>query len=135
MLVLADFLTLIVTYVLGDLLRCAAWMQRSWPEEVPGYGSTLRDHVEMLVFLAVIWPLILWWMGCYKLDRRPLRWLVRQVAVASAVLALSMSAYSMLFARDIYPRAQIGFLMLLLPVMTMLLRKLAVSKTRERASS
>jgi len=133
MLVLADLLTLIVTYVLTDLLRCAVWMDRPWPEKVPGYGSTLRDHIEMMALLVVLWPLILRWMGCYKLDRRPLRWLARQVVMASAVLALSMSAYSMLFARGIYPRAQIGLLMLLLPAATILLRKLALSRARSRA--
>lgn len=129
---LAVAMVLVIVYVVADKLRWALWQQTPWPEVHPQYGSTIWVHVKMVVVLAVVWPLVLHCLGWYRPGRWPRRWLFGQLLAASVLVALSMAAYSMLFDRGIYPRAQIGFTLLLLPGAAALLRMATGAARRER---
>jgi hypothetical protein len=120
---LLDSALLIVAYVLADCLRCAVWQHCSWPEVDLNYGSTLSVHLRMLAVSAVLWPLILALIGWHRPVQWPWSWLIGRVVAAAVLLSLSMAGFSLLVDRLIYPRAQIGFVMLILPVATLLARR------------
>ncbi len=118
-----DSALLIVTYVLADWLRCAVWQHCPWPEVDISYGSTLSVHLRMLAVSAILWPLILALIGWYRPVQWPWSWLIGRVVAAAVLLSLSMAGFSLLVDRLIYPRAQIGFVMLILPAATLLARR------------
>lgn len=120
--ILGDIVGVVLAYIAADFLRCRLWMNTSWPEEVPDYGSTLGVHLKMIAFLPIAWPLILYWLGWYQQRWRSSRWRVWNTLAASALLGVSMAALSLLFDRHIYPRTQIGFVVVTLPVVTALVR-------------
>ncbi len=128
----------LIAYVLGDFLRCRLWLQTGWPETEPNYGPTIEVHLKMLACVVILWPLILYCLGWYKARWRPLHWRITRTIAALALLGLSMSAVSLLFARVIYPRAQFGFMIVMLPLITMLfgaLRDLVVYLRRGRPAN
>ena len=118
----ADAAAILLTYVLADMMRCSLWMSTDWPEWLPGYGSTVRLHLKVLALLPLAWPLILSRLGWYAQKWRSWRWALRNALTATTILALLMAALALLFERERYPRAQIGFIALLLPATTMALR-------------
>ena len=118
----ADAAAILLTYVLADMVRCSLWMSTDWPEWLPGYGSTVRLHLKVLALLPLAWPLILSRLGWYAQKWRSWRWALRNALTATTILALLMAALALLFERERYPRAQIGFIALLLPATTMALR-------------
>lgn len=123
----ADALVVFLTYVLADVLRCHLWMRTDWPELVyvgppAEYLSSVRIHMKVLVLLPIGWPLILNWLGWYRQRWRSWRWSAYNAVAATAVLGLLMSGLALLFERELYPRAQIGFVGLLLPATTMAVR-------------
>ncbi len=128
---LLDSALLIVTYILAYWLRCAVWEQTPLPERVPGFGDTRWVHLRMLAASAILWPLILALIGWYRPVPWPWSWLLGRVVAAAVLLSLSMAAVAMLFERGIYPRTQIGFVMLFLPAATLLARR-ALDSARRR---
>ena len=115
-----DTLAALATYFLADILRCTV-AGRDWPEVVPGQGSTLRLHLEMAVAVTIAWPLILHWLGWYKPRWRSWVWRLRGTAAAAVLLGLVMSAVSLLLHRELYPRSQIAYTVVLIPVVTALI--------------
>ena len=118
----ADALTVFVTYMLADYLRCRLWMGQDWPELLPGYGSTVRIHMQILAFLPLAWPIILFQFDWYAQKWRTWSWALRRALAATAILALLIAALALLFERELYPRAQIGFMALVLPATAMAVR-------------
>ena len=118
----ADAAAILLTYVLADMVRCSLWMATDWPELLPGYGSSVRIHVKVLALLPLAWPVILSRLGWYAQKWRSWSWALRNALTATTILALLMAALALLFERDRYPRAQIGFVALLLPATTMAVR-------------
>lgn len=121
--IVTDAVTVTLTYILADYLRCRFWMNNTpWPEYHPGVGSSVRIHMQVLVFLPFAWPILLNWLGWYQQKWRSPRWLLRHAVAGSAILGLLMAALALLFSRDLYPRAQIGFAAALLPATTLAVR-------------
>ena len=120
--VAADVLAVVLAYVAADLLRCRFWQHCPWPEEVPGYGSTLWVHLKMLLFVPVAWPLILYWLGWYRPRWRSWQWRALRTVAAAVLLGLAMAGFSVLVDRVIFPRAQIGFVVVVLPAATIIVR-------------
>ncbi len=112
----ADALTVFATYVLADIIRCRFYMEVPWPELLPDGVSSVREvHLKVLAFLPIGWPLILAWLGWYERRWRSRAWYLRTVGAASIMLALFMAALALLFARERFPRAQIGLMLLFQP--------------------
>jgi len=109
-------------YLSADYLRCVFWMKTQWPETVEGYGSTIMIHAKMLPLVVVLWPIILYCLGWYQRRWRTLVWKILRTVAALLILALSMAGASLLISRELYPRAQIGFMVLMLPLLTTLIR-------------
>ncbi|RIK65116.1 MAG: sugar transferase [Planctomycetota bacterium] len=119
----ADALAIFLTYVVADILRCRLHMGVDWPELLPGKISSVREvHLKVLALLPFGWPLILSLLGWYQQRWRPVGWLLRTVLIADAILALFMAGLALLFVRELYPRAQIGFMLLLTPATTLAVR-------------
>jgi len=115
--VLLDAVSALLTYFLADMLRC--WVNgRGWPEVVAGQGSTLHIHIRMAIAVTLAWPAILYWLGWYKPRWRSWQWRLRGTAAAGVLLGLVMSAVSLMLHRDLFPRSQIGFTVIMIPVMT-----------------
>lgn len=125
LLIAADAVAIVLVYVVADYLRCRLWMQTNWPEIVPGHGSTVRLHMKVLVILPVAWPAILNWLGWYDQKWRPWEWFVRTALAASTILVLLMAALALLLERELYPRAQIAGVMLLLPATALAVRSIS----------
>lgn len=128
--VVADALNILLTYIVADILRCILWMDLAfpsqWPEYLPEFGSSVRLHVRVMMLLPLGWPLILSLLGWYAQRWRPWGWVVRNAVVGSVILALFQAALALLFARELYPRAQIGFVAVLLPATTVLTRGISL---------
>lgn len=128
----ADALTIIVTYIIADILRCHLWMHTDWPELLrigpPPLDkvSSVRIHLKVLIPLVLGWPVILAWLGWYRQRWRSWSWLARHVLAAAGITILLMAALALLFERELYPRAQIGFVALLLPATTLAARGISV---------
>lgn len=120
--IVGDAATIIATYVIADILRCHLWMERDWPEFLPGFGSTVRIHIQVLAFLPLCWPILLSWLGWYQQRWRSVRWTLRTIVSADILLGLLMAALALLFERELYPRAQIGFVLALLPATSLAVR-------------
>jgi len=123
----ADAAAIILTYILADILRCHLWMHTDWPELIyvgppVEYLSSVRIHMKVLALLPIGWLLILNWLGWYEWRWRSWRWSARNALAGTAVLGLLLAALALLFERDLYPRAQIGFVCVLLPATTMAMR-------------
>jgi exopolysaccharide biosynthesis polyprenyl glycosylphosphotransferase len=118
----ADAVAICLTYVLADMLRCYLWMRTDWPELIGGQISSVRIHLKVLALLPICWPLILHRLGWYERRWRSWRWVGYTALVATAILGLLMAALALLFERELYPRAQIGFVGLLLPATTLAMR-------------
>lgn len=119
-----DAIWAVAAYWLADYLRCVLWQETAWPEIVENYGSSLSTHIEMSAFVAVVWPVILYALGWYKPRWRSVRWKILRTAAALAVLGLSMAAVSLLRWRELYPRMEIAFVVVVLPSITILTRTL-----------
>jgi hypothetical protein len=122
--IIVDAMRAFLAYLCADFLRCMLWMKTDWPEVVEGYGSTLSIHAKMAAFILLLWPFILYCLGWYKCRWRPLHWKIICTVAALAILALSMSAVSLLLERELYPRAQLGFVAVTLPLITILTRSI-----------
>ncbi|HWL95084.1 MAG TPA: hypothetical protein VNT79_16310 [Phycisphaerae bacterium] len=133
--VFIDLLSTALAYLVADFFRCRWWMQVSWPEVVHGYGNTIGMHLTMLAILVPAWPIILYWLGWYRPRHRPWGWRVKNTLVAGGVLGLLMCAIALGGFREIYPRAQIGFTILILPLMTGLIRSAVEMYERGRRSA
>lgn len=118
----ADAVAIFLTYMLADYLRCHLWMGQEWPEFHPDYGSTVRTHMQILAFLPFAWPIVLFQFGWYAQKWRSWTWGLRRALLATAIISLLIAALALLFERERYPRAQIGFLALFLPATTMAIR-------------
>jgi len=124
----ADGLAIIATYILADILRCHLWMRTDWPELLrlgpPPFDkiSSVRIHLKVLVPLVFAWPLILAWLGWYQERWWSWRRSLRQVVAAVGINGLIMGSLALLLERELYPRAQIGFVALILPATTLLTR-------------
>lgn len=121
----ADAAAIVLTYVVADILRCHLWMRTDWPELV-GDVSSVRMHVKVLALLPIGWPLILNWLGWYERRWRSWGWVARTTVVGTAVLGMLIAALALLFDRELYPRAQIGFVGTLLPATTLAVRGISV---------
>lgn len=119
----ADALSIFLAYMIADIIRCRLYMGVPWPELLPGKVSSVREvHMKVLAFLPIAWPLILSLLGWYQQRWRPLSWLVRSAIIADVVLALLIAGLALLFVRIEYPRAQIGFMLLVVPATTIAVR-------------
>ncbi len=118
----ADAVTVVLVYILADILRCFFWEQTSWPEPFAGGADSTRIHLKILIFLPVLWPAILSGVGWYAQKWRPWPWIIRTTASATAILGLGMAALALLLERELYPRAQIGFAAILVFATTIPLR-------------
>lgn len=119
-----DALTVILTYALADILRCYLWMRTAWPER--GYLTFLEVHAMIAGVLPIGWPVILAWLGWYQQRWRSWQWLVRKTLLGTALLAMLMAGLALLFERELFPRAQIGFIAVLLPATTIAARRISV---------
>ncbi len=120
-----DAVSALCTYFIADLIRC--WINgRTWPEVVAGQGSTLHLHIKMAIAVTIAWPLILYWLGWYKPRWRSWQWRLRGTAAAGVLLGLVMSATSLVLHRDLYPRSQIGFTVIMIPLMTAIVLSIRV---------
>jgi exopolysaccharide biosynthesis polyprenyl glycosylphosphotransferase len=133
--ILADALTLCLTYIVADILRCHLWMRTDWPELIlvgPPLGrlSSVRIHMKILAFLPFAWPAILAWLGWYQQRWRSWQWLVRGAIAGSALLGMLMAALALLLERDLYPRAQVGFVGALLPATSLAIRSISFAVSR-----
>jgi exopolysaccharide biosynthesis polyprenyl glycosylphosphotransferase len=117
-----DAATIVLTYILADILRCHIRMRTDWPELIPGYGSSVRIHLQVLALLPIGWPLILWWLGWYEQRWHSRRWHLKTALVGAAALAMLMAALALLFERLLYPRFQIGMVAILIPATTLAAR-------------
>lgn len=115
-----DAATVVVAYVVADILRVTLRQQTAWPEQLDGYGSTLTTHLLVLAVISVAWVIILNRLGWYHATMRTLRWRLRNIVMATVLLTLTLSTTALLLARDVYPRAQIGFFLLALPIISAL---------------
>lgn len=121
--VAADALAILLTYVLADILRCKLYMGVEWPELLPGKISSVREvHLKVLALLPIGWTIILAMLGWYQQRWRPFEWLLRTIVLADFILALLVAGLALLFVREAYPRAQIGFLLLITPATTLAVR-------------
>ena len=77
-----------------------------------------------MVCVSIIWPVILYCLGWYKRRWRSLSWKIFRTVAALTILGLSMSGLSLLIHRGLYPRAQMGFTVVMLPTITILIRTL-----------
>lgn len=125
---LRDGLFAFVAYFLADWLRCVFWMKTSWPEHVEGVGSTLSMHAGFAVFLMVAWPATLFFLRWYRPVSMPWRWIVSRLFLAAVLAATVISAMSLVVARDLYPRAQIGLTAVFLIAVGLIFRSLSVSQ-------
>ena len=126
-----DGLALAVTYIAADVLRCWTWMGTSWPQVVEGQGSTLEMHLVMMAALTPTWPFILWRVGWYR-PVLPRRAAIARVLVATVILCLGIAAAALLYDRWLYPRIQIGFVGVMLPIVALMMR--AAIRRREGAA-
>ena len=117
----ADAATIALTYILADMVRCHFWMGTSWPELIQGHSGP-RIHLKVLAFLPLAWPFILRYLGWYERRWRSWQWAVRNAVAGAAVACLLMAGLALLLERELYPRAQIGFVGLLLPATTVAVR-------------
>lgn len=122
--VLLDASIAVGAYLIADILRCTIQQHTSWPEHLDGYGSTLGVHLMMMAVLPVVWTGLLAWIGWYGAAQRALRWKVVNTIAASVVLALFMGAFALVFAREAYPRMQIVYFGVALPMATGVVRGL-----------
>ncbi len=122
--VMLDATIAVGAYLVADLVRCTFQQQTSWPEQLEGYGSTLQVHLTMMAVLPFAWTGLLAWIGWYGAVRRPLRWKVVNTIAASVLLGLFMGAFALVFAREVYPRMQIVYFGVALPILTGIVRGL-----------
>ena len=122
--VLLDATIAVGAYLAADVLRCAFQQHTQWPEHLEGYGSTLQVHLMMMAVLPVAWTGLLAWIGWYGSAPRTLRWKVVNTIAASTLLGLFMGAFALVFAREVYPRMQIVYFGMLLPILTGVVRGL-----------
>lgn len=120
--VLLDASIALGAYLLADVLRCWYHQHTNWPEQLDGYGSTLNVHLMMMAVLPIAWTGLLGWIGWYGATPRTLRWKVVNTIAASILLGLFMGAFALVFARDAYPRMQIVYFGVALPIMTGIVR-------------
>ena len=128
--IVADAAMVTLTYVLADILRCYFWMHADWPELLPGGISSPRIHMKVLAFLPFAWPLILFYLDWYERRWRSWQWIARNAIAGTAVAGLVMAGLALLFERELYPRAQIGFVGLLLPATSMATRGITALTAR-----
>ncbi|HPF37365.1 MAG TPA: hypothetical protein P5081_16455 [Phycisphaerae bacterium] len=122
--VLLDASIVVGAYLVADVLRCWLHQHTSWPEHLEGYGSTIPIHLRMMIVLPVAWASLLGWIGWYGATPRSLRWKTLNTIAASILLALFMGAFALVFARDAYPRMQIVYFGVTLPIATGVVRGL-----------
>lgn len=120
--VAADILTIILTYLVADYLRCVLWMRTEWPEMISGTVSSVRVQMPVFALVPFIWPTILNSLGWYAQKWRTFGWYVRTSLLAGGLLALVMAAIALVFERELYPRAQIGLVAAFTPATTMAAR-------------
>lgn len=108
LMIASDAVTVVLAYILADLVRCLLWEHTAWPEPLPGDVDTVRIHLKILIFLPILWPAILNGSGWYAQKWRPIQWVIRTAATSSTILALAMAALALLLERELYPRAQIA---------------------------
>lgn len=109
-------------YLVADILRCTIRQHTTWPEHLEGYGSTLGIHLMMMAVVPIAWTLLLAWIGWYRPVARTIQWKTTNTIAASLILALFMGAFAMLIARDAYPRMQIVYFGVTLPIATAVVR-------------
>lgn len=122
---MVDAAAIILAYIAADILRCRLWAATAWPEPIPGRDDTVPIHFWMLAVLPVLWPAILLWHDWYDARWRSGGWLVRRAFSAAVLLALVTAALALVFQRDLYPRAQLGFLAMLAPATALLSRSIS----------
>ena len=122
--VLLDASIVVGAYLVADVLRCWLHQHTSWPEHLDGYGSTIPIHLRMMIVLPVAWVMLLAWIGWYGATPRSLGWKTLNTIAASILLALFMGAFALVFARDAYPRMQIVYFGVTLPIATGVVRGL-----------
>lgn len=120
-----DAMAIAGAYAIADVIRCYIWMGVDWPEFLPGYGSSVRIHLKVLCLLPIAWPLILGLLGWYEPRPRSIRWQIRRACMGTAVVSMFMAGLALLFERELYPRAQIGFLAAVLPATTLGMRRIS----------
>lgn len=121
-LIAADAVAMILTYILADVLRCRFWLHTDWPEFHPVFGSTERLHFKILVFLPFAWPIILAQLRWYDQRWRNWQWSFRTALSATVILVLFMATLALLLERVRYPRIQIAFVAILLPATALAVR-------------
>jgi len=119
-----DGVTVALAYLVADVLRVTLRQNTGWPEQLEGYGSTLTTHLLVLGVVTVAWVIILARLGWYRATLASLRVRLRTLFTATVLLTLTVATTALLFARDVYPRAQIGFFLVVLPVMSATMRSL-----------
>lgn len=121
--IVADGAAILFAYMLADIIRCRLYMGVPWPELLPGKISSVREvHLKVMVFLPIAWPVILGMMGSYQERWRSFGWHLRTAIIADVILALLIAGLALLFVRIEYPRAQIGFMLLVVPATSLLVR-------------
>jgi len=120
-----DALAIALAYVAADVCRCRLWVGTGWPESVAGQSGSMPVHFWMLAVTPVVWPEILYWLEWYEARWRSAGWLLRRAAAASIILTLILATLALLFQRDLYPRAQLGFVALLAPATALLARSIS----------
>lgn len=124
LMILLDGVTVIAAYLLADFLRVTFRQHTQWPEHLEGYGSTLMTHLAVMAILPICWTIILGWLGWYRPIARTFRWRANNTVAGTILLGLTLASAALLFARDVYPRAQIGYFLVVLPFVTALVRAL-----------
>jgi len=119
-----DGVTVALAYLAADVLRVTLRQNTGWPEQLEGYGSTLTTHLLVLGVVTAAWVIILGRLGWYRATLQSLRVRLRTILTATVLLTLTLATTALLFARDVYPRAQIGFFLVVLPVMSAAMRGL-----------
>ncbi len=122
--VAVDGVTVALAYLVADVLRVTLRENTGWPERLEGYGSTLTTHLVVLGVITLAWMIILQRLGWYQHAMHSLRARLRTILTATVLLTLTLATTALLFAREVYPRAQIGFFLVVLPVMSAVMRGL-----------
>lgn len=121
--VLCDGVAAFVVYLAADVLRSFVYMRTAWPEHVEGQGSMFTMHLTVAALLAVAWPVLLAWHRWYRPIEMPRSWILSRMLFATFLAAMFIGAASLLYERDVYPRAQIVFVAVLLPLVTLAVRR------------
>lgn len=119
-----DVIGVVLTYLLADFLRTRVWMNKPWPERLPGFDSPFQVHYWTLAVLPIAWPLLLRALGWYEYRWRRVRWYAAKAVGGAFVLSLVLAGLALFLRREAFPRMQIVIFAAVLPATTLVVRSI-----------